>query len=338
VRIWDFLFYLSFGVLITQVVTVLGVLPVFAYLVIPAVAGALLFESIKARLIFGWVFATIGSFAGLEVARLSGLDPGPTLVCLFASALVIFGLILFIRNHGLTTKTLLRVAGTIMLVAAFFFGTLFFRKAEATDEFKVAVEYASSGEVSKLRQAMKSFERFPERRGEWTPLVIDMLDAHDSVAREDAAALLSTSKNPAVLPALLARLDDGVEEDDSVREKIVKVIGIRGDSEALPPLVAAARREIEPDIAIEMCATVFKLGKRSQLKTLRVAGDILVEIIDDEGAPRAARHDAEQLLRQHLDSNDNSELDELARFWREHRANIAWNSTTKRFVVGASPE
>src|SRR5256885_16007435 len=34
-RAWDFLFYMMFGVLITQCVSVLGVLPVFAYLVIP---------------------------------------------------------------------------------------------------------------------------------------------------------------------------------------------------------------------------------------------------------------------------------------------------------------
>jgi ABC-type Mn2+/Zn2+ transport system permease subunit len=41
-RGWDFLFYLLFGVLITQCVSMLGVLPVFAYLVIPAVATACL--------------------------------------------------------------------------------------------------------------------------------------------------------------------------------------------------------------------------------------------------------------------------------------------------------
>src|SRR5262249_8153275 len=85
---------------ITQCVSVLGVLPVFAYLVIPAVAGAFLFSSVRARLIFGWVFAGVISLVGLETARLSQLDPGPTIVCLFAGALVLLGVVLFVRGGG----------------------------------------------------------------------------------------------------------------------------------------------------------------------------------------------------------------------------------------------
>src|SRR5438445_292476 len=79
--------------------TALGVLPVFAYLVIPAVAAAFLFQSVRARLIFGWAFAAAISLLGLETARLSELDPGPTIVCLFAAALVVLGVGLFLRAH-----------------------------------------------------------------------------------------------------------------------------------------------------------------------------------------------------------------------------------------------
>src|SRR5262249_56826726 len=61
IRLWDFLFYLLFGVLITQCVGVLGVLPVFAYLVIPAVSGAFLFTSVRAPLIFCSGFAALYS-------------------------------------------------------------------------------------------------------------------------------------------------------------------------------------------------------------------------------------------------------------------------------------
>jgi zinc/manganese transport system permease protein len=63
IRAWDFLFYMLFGMLITQSVSVLGVLPVFAYLVIPAVAGAFLFSTIRARLIthhFGLQHVVVG--------------------------------------------------------------------------------------------------------------------------------------------------------------------------------------------------------------------------------------------------------------------------------------
>src|SRR5215475_7019283 len=117
-RGWDFLFYLLFGVLITQCVSVLGVLPVFAYLVIPAVAAAFVFQTVRARLIFGWVFAAVISLLGLETARLSQLDPGPTIVCLFAAALVVLGVGLFLRAHRLAPRAIVRVVGFAVLVAA----------------------------------------------------------------------------------------------------------------------------------------------------------------------------------------------------------------------------
>src|SRR5207244_11099188 len=140
-RGWDFLFYLLFGVLITQCVAVLGVLPVFAYLVIPAVAAAFLFQTVRARLIFGWVFAGVISLAGLETARLSQLDPGPTIVCLFAAALVVLGAGLYVRTRRFRAPCLLRIAGFAVLFAVFVAGTLAFRKTAPTDELATAIGF-----------------------------------------------------------------------------------------------------------------------------------------------------------------------------------------------------
>src|SRR5262249_31958557 len=157
IRAWDFLFYMLFGVLITQSVAVLGVLPVFAYLVIPAVSGAFLFSSVRTRLIFGWAFAGAISLVGLETARLSQLDPGPTIVCLFAAALVLLGVGLSLRARRFAPRAILQVAGFAILSAAFLGGTLMFRKAEPTDELATAIEFARSPEPTKLRQAIDSF-------------------------------------------------------------------------------------------------------------------------------------------------------------------------------------
>ena len=49
-RGWDFLFYASFGVVVTSSVRIAGVLLVFSYLIVPALAGILLGGSIGARL------------------------------------------------------------------------------------------------------------------------------------------------------------------------------------------------------------------------------------------------------------------------------------------------
>ncbi len=65
VQLWDFLFYLSFAVVITSSVRIAGVLLVFILLVAPAVCGAMFANGIRNRLFIGWgggLLATRGGF------------------------------------------------------------------------------------------------------------------------------------------------------------------------------------------------------------------------------------------------------------------------------------
>ena len=61
VRLWDLLFYLSFGVVVASSVRVGGVLLVFSYLIVPALAAVLLGGSLTTRLLVGWAFGTLVS-------------------------------------------------------------------------------------------------------------------------------------------------------------------------------------------------------------------------------------------------------------------------------------
>ena len=54
VRWWDFVFYASFGVVVTSSVRIGGVLLVFSYLIVPALAGVALGRSVRAKLMIGW--------------------------------------------------------------------------------------------------------------------------------------------------------------------------------------------------------------------------------------------------------------------------------------------
>src|SRR5438876_8908293 len=65
IRVWDLLFYMSFGVLVTRSVAIAGVLLVFSYLVIPAVIAQMWSDTIKGRLILGWTIALSASVAGI---------------------------------------------------------------------------------------------------------------------------------------------------------------------------------------------------------------------------------------------------------------------------------
>jgi zinc/manganese transport system permease protein len=334
-RGWDFLFYLLFGVLITQCVGVLGVLPVFAYLVIPAVAAAFLFQGVRARLIFGWVFAGAISLIGLETARLSQLDPGPTIVCLFAAALVVLGVGLFLRSHRFAPRMVLRVAGFAVLFAVFLTGTLAFRKSAPTDELATAIGFARSGDATKLRQAMASFRNFPDAQARWLPLVTPMLQDPDRVARGAAVGLLGDTHARLAVPALTARL--AVETDEEVRESLVRALRAIGDPAAVHPLIESAARETEPDLVVAMAAAAFELAGAGQDADLRRAADALIKVMADGDAPRGARRDAGDALRAHVEIDPAIRDDAAAAaWWRDHRDQLVWQAARHRFAAPAT--
>jgi len=334
-RGWDFLFYLLFGVLITQCVAVLGVLPVFAYLVIPAVAAAFLFGSVRARLIFGWLFAGVISLVGLETARASQLDPGPTIVCLFAAALVVLGVGLFLRNQRFAPRIVLRVIGFAVLFAAFLAGTLMFRKAAPSDELATAIGFARSGDPTRQRQALASFRRFPDAQARWLPLVVPMLQDPDRVARGAAVGLLGDSKARPAVVALAARL--AIETDEEVREAVVRALRTVGDPAAVRALADAAARETEPDLVVAMAVAAFELAGPGADADLRRAADALVVVMADGDAPRAARRDAGDALRAHVEVDPAIHDDAAAAAsWREHRDQLVWQAARHRFSATAA--
>ena len=92
VRLWDFLFYASFGVVVASSVRVAGVLLVFSYLIVPALAGVTLGGSVLARLLIGWSFGALVSVLGMVASAALDLPTGATIVCAFGLILLIFGL------------------------------------------------------------------------------------------------------------------------------------------------------------------------------------------------------------------------------------------------------
>jgi zinc/manganese transport system permease protein len=89
VRRWDFIFYASFGLVVTSSVRIAGVLLVFAYLIVPALAGTALGASIGRRLLIGWGFGTLVSVAGIGASAILDLPTGATVVCAFGIALLL---------------------------------------------------------------------------------------------------------------------------------------------------------------------------------------------------------------------------------------------------------
>ena len=102
VRFWDFLFYASFGFVVTRSVAIAGVLLVFCYLIVPSVGAMLWAKTIGGRLAIGWVMGTLVSILGMYFSVLWDLPTGATIVCTFGGVLVLMALArpLVMRRRG----------------------------------------------------------------------------------------------------------------------------------------------------------------------------------------------------------------------------------------------
>jgi zinc/manganese transport system permease protein len=100
VRLWDFLFYASFGIVVTRSVAIAGVLLVFCYLIVPSVGGMLFSSRIGPRLAIGWVMGVVVSMLGMYVSVLFDLPTGAAIVCTFGVALIAMAAVrpLFLRK------------------------------------------------------------------------------------------------------------------------------------------------------------------------------------------------------------------------------------------------
>src|SRR6266516_2218458 len=106
VRFWDFLFYASFGFVVTSSVAIAGVLLVFCYLIVPSVGAMLFADRVGRRLAIGWTMGTLVSALGVYFSVLLDLPTGAAIVCTFGAVLVVMFLIHLLFFHGRQARAL----------------------------------------------------------------------------------------------------------------------------------------------------------------------------------------------------------------------------------------
>ena len=99
-RWWDFLFYASFGFVVTSSVAIAGVLLVFCYLIVPSVGAMLFADRIGPRLAIGWTMGTLVSALGVYLSVVLDLPTGATIVCTFGGVLLIMFAVHVLIYHG----------------------------------------------------------------------------------------------------------------------------------------------------------------------------------------------------------------------------------------------
>jgi zinc/manganese transport system permease protein len=104
VRFWDFLFYASFGFVVTSSVAIAGVLLVFCYLIVPSVGAMLFADRIGPRLAIGWTMGTLVSALGCYLSVQLDTPTGATIVVTFGGILVLMFFVHLLVHHGRATN------------------------------------------------------------------------------------------------------------------------------------------------------------------------------------------------------------------------------------------
>jgi zinc/manganese transport system permease protein len=106
VRLWDFLFYVSFGFVVTSSVAIAGVLLVFCFLIVPSVTAMLFAERLGPRLAIGWSMGAVVSAAGVAMSFVMDLPTGATIVATFGATLLLLAGIRVIARRRLSPARL----------------------------------------------------------------------------------------------------------------------------------------------------------------------------------------------------------------------------------------
>lgn len=89
IRFWDFLFYVSFGFVVTSSVAIAGVLLVFCFLIVPSVTAMLFASRLGPRLAIGWTMGALVSAGGVALSFLLDLPTGAAIVATFGLTLLV---------------------------------------------------------------------------------------------------------------------------------------------------------------------------------------------------------------------------------------------------------
>ena len=318
VRVWDFLFYLSFGVVITSSVQIAGVLLVFCYLVAPAVFAVMFFDDLRRRLITGWVVGTAVSASGLFFSY--DRPSGPTIMVCFAVALILGAVVRGVALAPSRPRALAAVTAGVALLSLVGWALERFgpghvlhpgEPVAAASSLAGSPEHEVGTDISALRQALRDSHANVRARAvtdlaatgdhRVVPDLVDALHDQSPAVRESAASALRSLRDRAAVPSLKHALWNS-DEDEWVRLRMAQAVSDMGDPAGIPVLLDLARR--------------------ADAKVAR--GEALTTLAQISGSPAPAALDPES-------SEAAALLDKLGRWWRDHGSRLKWNNSERVF-------
>lgn len=99
-NIWNFLFYISIGLAIVFAVKINGVIPVFSYLIIPAVSAIMLTKNKAAVLIIAMLISILAGFFGLNFSFHYDFPAGSSIVVVLGGIFMLAAVYRIIKGIG----------------------------------------------------------------------------------------------------------------------------------------------------------------------------------------------------------------------------------------------
>lgn len=219
VRWWDFLFYTSFGLVITYSVPMAGILLVFSFLIIPTVIAMLFAQSIVGRLVVGWIVGTLVSMVGLSLSYAYDLPSGPAVVCMFGVGLILAGVVhyLLVAQQKVAALVKVLVAGGAMAGGLWLaFTTAALSSEEVHDPVSAAAVSGAGEAVSPAQQAAEALAEIERSTGEPPAEAISsLLSLKEEVHRLMATGELKVSEGAV---QALARAPEGEAVSELLEE------------------------------------------------------------------------------------------------------------------------
>ena len=259
IRFWDVLFYMSFGVVITKSVAIVGVLLVFSYLVVPAVIAQMWSDSIRGRLLFGWMVAILASTLGIAWSFYSDYPTGPAIVVMLAVFLIGSSVTYYVRHAPGQLRAVANVAAMMVFGVAFLSGLAYFRK--------------SAPVTAAVRQ-------------DAIEMLMTELNGDEEAHQLDAIRHLESMRDPRIVPALANVVKNS--KSDQVVEAAVTALTKQKDPRAVPALRGAAQTTYDSFLELTIAKAQLTLGDPEGFATL-------IKIMKDDEAG-FARQQASELL------------------------------------------
>jgi zinc/manganese transport system permease protein len=319
VQMWDFLFYLSFAVVITSSVRIAGVLLVFILLVAPAVCGAMFAHGIRSRLLIGWGCGLLATIGGLVMSARMDWPPAPAISCVFAAILIgsgVVGNIVFAANRG---RAITRFATTVAILIGLGFGLRAFLGSQLAWSFKAKEEEHSHGKPEHAQGTTKG------------DFLSGLHDEHENV-RAKAAEELGKLKDPSVVPTLIQALKD---PSTAVKEKAAEALGNLGRAEAREALEASLAVKNEDEwVNFREAEALARCGGPKGLSALiKMASDADAGLVRTEALKKALAL-AGRAAKSLEGAEGKAALADLAGWWKGAESKARWDAATGHYIVG----